>query len=470
MNAALSPSEKRELVALLEERERRHRRNKLARYVPYPKQVEFHRMGAEKRERMLSAGNQLGKTLCASAEASMHATGRYPADWAGYKFNRANSGMAGSESGELTRRGVQRLLFGADPKLEPGTGMIPADAIVSLTWSRHVNDLIDTARIRHVSGGISTISLKAYDQGRGKWQADTVDWVWFDEEPPEDIYFEGLTRTNVSQGPIMVTCTLLRGMTSIASRFWRERDDYPSVGLVNMTIHDVLHYTADQKAEIIAGYPAHEREARTMGTPSLGSGRVFPVADEVVTIAPFKIPADWVQLGGMDFGYDHPFAAVRMAWDRESDVLYVTSTYRERQKTPVLHAAALKPWGAWLPWAWPHDGLQHDKGSGEQLAQQYREQGLALMTERATFDDGTNGLEAGVTEMLDRMQTGRLKVFSHLADWLEEFRMYHRENGRIVALMDDLLSATRYAMMMRRHATTNEPANASGLADYPVDY
>jgi hypothetical protein len=30
------------------------------------------------------------------------------------------------------------------------------------------------------------------------------------------------------------------------------------------------------------------------------------------------------------------------------------------------------------------------------------------------------------------MQTGRLKVFDHLSDWLEEFRLYHRKNGRIV--------------------------------------
>lgn len=449
---ALTRAEKVEIVSLVEERERRLRLNKLASYVPYDKQAEFHAMGAEKRERMLSAGNQLGKTLSLAAECAMHATGRYPEWWKGKRFNRGTAGLAGSESGELTRRGVQRLLFGSDPKLEPGTGMIPGNAIVSLSWSRHVNDLIDTARVQHSSGQTSFISLKSYDQGRGKWQADTVDWVWFDEEPPEDIYFEGLTRTNVSAGPIMVSCTLLRGMTSIASRFWRERDKFPSVGMVNMTIHDVGHYTPEQKDQIIAGYPAHEREARTMGTPSLGSGRVFPIAEEVIKVEPFAIPESWVLIGGMDFGWDHPFAAVKLAWDRDADVLYVTSAYREKEATPVIHAAALKPWGEELPWAWPHDGLQHDKGSGEQLAKQYSKQGLKTLPERATFDDGTNGVEAGILEMLERMQTGRLKVFSHLGDWFEEFRMYHRKNGQIVKLMDDLMSATRYAMMMRRYA------------------
>ena len=465
----MTSAAKLELLSLLEEKARRKRLNRLADFRPYAKQAEFHAMGAAKRERMLAAGNQLGKTLCASAEAAMHATGLYPDWWQGWRFARASAGIAGSESGELTRRGVQRLLFGADPKLEPGTGMVPGQLIESLSWSRHVNDLIDTARIRHVSGGISTISLKSYDQGRGKWQADTVDWAWLDEEPPEDIYFEAMTRTNVSGGPIMVTCTLLRGMTSIASRFWMDRDKYPSVGLVKMTIHDVDHYSEAQKAEIIASYPDHEREARTMGVPSMGSGRVFPVMEDAIKVEAFSIPPSWPQIGGMDFGWDHPFAAARLAWDRDNDVLYVTACHRVREQTPVMHAGALRAWGDWLPWAWPHDGLQHDKGSGEQLAQQYRAQGLRMLPERATFADGSNGVEAGVIEMLDRMRTGRIKVFAHLADWFEEFRMYHRKDGLIVKKNDDLLSATRYAMMMRRFASTSTPVDAS-LYEYSTDY
>lgn len=465
----MTVAEKLELITLLEEKDRRKRNNQLQCYKPYGKQAEFHALGDAKRERMLAAGNQLGKTFSAASEVAIHLTGRYPDEWKGKRFDRPNHWLAGSESGELTRRGVQRLLLGKDPKLEAGTGQIPADSIIGITWSRHVNELVDTVKIRHVSGGTSTISLKSYDQGRGKWQADTVDGIWFDEEPPEDIYFEGITRTNVTFGPVMVTCTLLKGMTAIAARFWKQQDEFPDVGLVVMTIHDVDHYTEEERAQIIASYPAHEREARTMGTPSLGSGRIFPVTEESIKVEPFAIPDHWVQIGGMDFGYDHPFGAARLAWDRDADVIYVVATYRQREATPVIHAAALRPWGDWLPWAWPHDGLQHDKGSGEELAAQYRKQNLNLLPERATFEDGGNGVEVGVLEMLDRMLTGRLKVFSHLADWFDEFRMYHRENGKIVKLMDDVLSATRYAMMMIRYATTAQPA-VIDLDSYPVDY
>lgn len=229
-----------------------------------------------------------------------------------------------------------------------------------------------------------------------------------------------------------------------------------SRSVIRMTIDDAEHYTEEQRAAIISSYPPHEREARTKGIPALGSGRVFPIAEEDIVTQAFEVPAIWPRLGGMDFGYDHPFAAVEIAWDRDDDCIYVIKCYRQREATPILHAAAVKGWGERLPWAWPHDGLQHDKGSGVQLAEQYRQQGLNLLPERATFEDGSNGLEAGVSEMLLRMQSGGWKVFSHLNEWLEEFRLYHREKGLIVKERDDLLSASRYAMMMRRFATVDQ--------------
>lgn len=56
--------------------------------------------------------------------------------------------------------------------------------------------------------------------------------------------------------------------------------------------------------------------------------------------------------------------------------------------------------------------------------------------------------------MLDRMLTGRWKVFKTCPHWLEERRLYHRKEGKIVKERDDVLSASRYALMMLRHAET----------------
>lgn len=442
-----------ERAKLASELARRLSTNKLDRYRPYAKQREFHANGSTHRERLFMAGNQLGKTVAGAAEAAMHLTGRYPAWWKGRRFTKPIVMLAGSESYELTRDGVQRLMVGQpDREEEWGTGFIPGDALVGRTRRMGVSNAIDSVTVRHESGGHSSLLFKAYEQGRGKWQANTVDYVWFDEEPPMDVYLEGITRTNATQGSIAVTFTPLLGMSDVVARYLME--DNPDRIVTSMTIEDAEHYTPEQRAQIIASYPPHEREARTKGIPSLGSGLIFPVIEDEITCEPFDIPEIWPQIIGIDFGYDHPFGAVKMAWDRDSDTIYVTANYRKRESTPIIHAAAVKPWGPWIPVAWPHDGLQHDKGSGDQLATLYRAQGLNMLHTKAEWEDGGNGVEAGVAEMLDRMLTGRWKVFKTCTEWLEERRLYHRKDGKIVKERDDVMSASRYGLMMKRFAQT----------------
>ena len=227
--------------------------------------------------------------------------------------------------------------------------------------------------------------------------------------------------------------------------------------VVIATIEDAFHFTPEQRQRIIDQYPVHEREARARGIPMLGSGRVFPVPESLIACEPFAIPKHWPQIIGIDFGWNHPFAAAHIAHDREADTAYVTRTYRQSEATPPIHAAAIKPWGDRVPVAWPADGLQSGKDTGEALMLSYRKHGLNMLPEFAK--DPTEGVsvEANVLEMLERMQTGRLKVFNHLGDWFEEFRQYHRDKGKIVALKDDLISATRYGLMSLRFARTKSP-------------
>ena len=225
--------------------------------------------------------------------------------------------------------------------------------------------------------------------------------------------------------------------------------------VIQATIDDAVPYvyTREEADEIIAGYPAHERKARAMGQPVLGSGRIYPVEDELIKWALKELPPHYVWLGGVDFGWEHPLACVKCAVDRDSDTFYVIDAWKQKKLTPVLASARMRIWGDWLPWSWPHDGLaESQKNDGEQLVTQYNEQGLYMLPDRATFDQGGNSVEAGIMELLDAMQQGRFKVASHLEDWFSEFRLYHRKNGKVVKEYDDLMDATRYAWMMRRHA------------------
>ena len=198
----------------------RRRTNRLTAYSPYPKQKEFHAAGIVHRERLLMAANQVGKTVAGAAEMAMHLTGKYPSWWEGRRFGGPIVAMAGSENVEVTRNGVQSLLIGPPADEDAwGTGYIPKAALVDTARRQGVPDAIDTVSVEHASGGRSTLMLKSYDQGRRKWQASTVHVVWFDEEPPMDVYMEGLTRTNATEGIVFLTFTPLLGMSEVVSMF-----------------------------------------------------------------------------------------------------------------------------------------------------------------------------------------------------------------------------------------------------------
>ncbi len=267
----LSATEKRELITLEYERIRRVERRRLFSFTPYPKQLDFYADGKVYDERLFMAGNQLGKTLSGAFEAAMHLTGRYPepgqifypsqeelraiartaepdsleytqavgmlenlgsrglfgADvypngWPGRRFNRPISAWVGGKSSRDTRDIVQAELIG-DPENPDkiGTGAIPYDDLVieSLTRLPGVSNAYDTAMVRHVSGGMSRLGFKSFDQGRERWQGTAKDLVWFDEEPPFSVYMEGRTRTNARNGITFLTFTPLLGMSTVVRRF-----------------------------------------------------------------------------------------------------------------------------------------------------------------------------------------------------------------------------------------------------------
>ncbi|MER8523992.1 terminase family protein [Mesorhizobium sp. M0644] len=169
------------------------------------------------------AGNQLGKTRAGGAEWAMHLTGRYPDWWQGKVFDCPVRMWAAGVTGESTRDNPQRILIGPPQQQAAGTGMIPADAIVS-TMAGRAPGALDSVVVRwggggDVQAGESVLSFKSYEKGREKWQGETLHGVWFDEEPPLDIYSEGLTRTNATGGITIVTFTPLLGMSDVVLLF-----------------------------------------------------------------------------------------------------------------------------------------------------------------------------------------------------------------------------------------------------------
>jgi phage terminase large subunit-like protein len=188
----------------------------------YAKHLDFFRLGAVHEERCFLAGNRIGKTTSAGGyEVALHLTGLYPDWWEGRRFEHPTIGWAAGDTGLTTRDIIQASMLGTT--LEPH-GLIPADCILKTTPKPGVPQAIDTVTIRHASGGKSMLAFKSYDQGRRAFQGTKRDFVWFDEEPPFDVYGEALMRTASTKpgepaGLMLCTFTPLEGMSETVLYF-----------------------------------------------------------------------------------------------------------------------------------------------------------------------------------------------------------------------------------------------------------
>lgn len=240
--ARLSRPEKEKLALLLAEKQKRFAQRQFFRLFPeedtkqpdgttiysrhkYPKHMEFFEAGAAYRERCLMAANRVGKTYGGGAfETTCHLTGLYPDWWPGKRFKAPVRWWAAGKTNETTRDIVQSCLLGeiaydGPRKAVTGTGIIPGNLIGSITWKQGVQDLVDTIKVRHVSGRWSTLGLKSYQQGRGSFEGTAQHGVWLDEEPPLDIYGECLMRTATTGGLILLTFTPLEGHSKTVMQF-----------------------------------------------------------------------------------------------------------------------------------------------------------------------------------------------------------------------------------------------------------
>lgn len=434
------------------------RKNKLKFFEPYDWQKKFMYASKENRQKLAMCANRIGKTFTGAAELAYHLTGKYPDDWEGHRYDKPINAWACGVSNVTTRDILQLELLGQpDDPTALGTGAIPAEDIIDTTRLPGVPNALQSATIRHVSGGVSRLGFKSYEMGEHKFMGSALDFIWLDEEPPHNIFTQCITRTATTKGIVSMTFTPENGMTETVRAFMYELK--PGQFLIQASWDDAPHIDEHTKQQLLAVYSPHEREMRARGIPVFGSGQVFPFPEDQIVVEPFVLPDHYPRICGLDFGYDHPTAAIWVAWDRESDTVYIYDEHYQNKQTAVVHAAAINSRPRWIPVVWPHDGYQHDKGSGIQLAQQYRNQGVNMTAEHfknpvalgeKSTGKGSNSIEVGIMEMYQMMEQGRLKVFSTCRNWLQEFREYHRQDGKIVPIKDDAMSASRYAIMSRQ--------------------
>ena len=437
----------------------------------YEPQLTFFAEGARRHQRLIRGGNQVGKSYACAFEASLHMTGQYPKWWRGKQFNKPTRGWIVGVTGQLVRDGPQRQLTARQGEF--GTGTIPLAAFAGKpVMVPGGTGSIDTISIAHETDGardgISTATFKSFEQGVEKMQSESVDWVWVDERCSEEIYSELIARTTATDGIIFLSYTPLKGGGELTYRFLNEY----SADRVDIRIEatQAKHISASAARSSRKVYLPHEREARIHGIPQLGIARVFPFPIESLMreLNPDKDIQSWARwIVGLDFGYGHPFAAALCAWVPEVEDFYVVDGFKMERSEAFYHIKRMAGMcrGLRIPIAWPHDGLQHEKGSGEPLADVYRRLGAPMLGTHAQNKTGGFHTEPAIEEMCGYMKRGQFAIANHMSELAEEILSYHRdEDYKIVRLRDDLISAARYAFMMRRSGKLLDECDTYGRA------
>jgi len=239
--------------------------------------------------------------------------------------------------------------------------------------------------------------------------------------------------------------------------------------VVNAGWDDVPHLDAATKAKMLASTPPYLRKARSKGEASLGAGAIYPIEEELITCEPFAIPAHWPRVYALDVGWNRT-AALWGAWDRDSDVVYLYSEHYVGQQKPNVHASAIKARGPWIPGVIDPAARGRAQSDGEQLLKSYQNEGLLLYP-------AVNSVEAGIYLVWERLEQGRLKVFSTLTNFFGEYRLYHRnEHGSIVKKRDHLMDTCRYLIVSGLKRAITKPidrivhASPNTIADSTAGY
>ena len=219
----------------------------------------------------------------------------------------------------------------------------------------------------------------------------------------------------------------------------------------SVTWEDVPHIPDGTKKDMYNSYSAEEREARSKGIPSVGSGRIYPILESDFVISPFKIPTYWPKAFALDVGFNRT-AAIWGAIDPDSGIIYFYDEYYSGQALPEVHAASIKRRGDWIPGAIDPSSRNGNVRDGRKLIDEYRSLGLDVQM-------ADNAIEAGILKVLNLLANGRIKLFVNCQNTLQELRVYrYDDKGRPARNQEDhLMDAIRYWVMTGRRLAITKP-------------
>ena len=445
----------RRIAQIEREQARRAEGNALSRYntgrKKHKKQIAFHR--CKKRNRWIFGGNRSGKTECGAVECVYMARGIHP-----YRKNRPNVfGWVVSLSQQVQRDVAQKkiLQYLAPEWIE--------DIAMTVGKKGSPSGVIDQIRVKNVFGGVSVIGFKSCDQGREKFQGASLDFVWFDEEPPKDIYDECRMRVMDRAGDIFGTMTPLKGLTFVFDEIYMNRGNNPEVWYEFMEWADNPFLKKSEIQLFESSLDEKQLESRRYGKFCVNEGLVYPEFDERIhVIASFPIPFEWQDQISIDPGLNNPLSAHWYCTDYDGNV-YVVAEHYEAKRDIDHHAERIRRISEALGWHTDFKGRlcalidsaanQRTLAGSKSVSELFYERGINV---NANVD---KNLFAGIARVKSYLKgengKPRLYIFENCVNLIRELKGYFWGEGDVPKKRDDhALDELRYYLMTKPRAAS----------------
>lgn len=437
----------------------RHKKSALDLYnageVVHQKQMEFHK--CLKRNRWVFGGNRTGKTECGAVETVWLARGNHP-----FRKNKKNvSGWVVSLSNQVQRDVAQsKIMHYLDKR------WVKEIVMREGRKASAESGVIDYILVENVFGGLSRIGFKSCDQGREKFQGTSLDFVWFDEEPPEDIYKECRMRVLDKKGILFGTMTPLKGLTWVYEDIFLNSGNDPEIWHEFISWQDNPYLDKEEIEGLKTTLSEDELESRCDGKFKTNGGMVYPEFDESVhVIEPFNVPVDWYDNIAIDPGLSNPLSAHWYAQDFDGNI-YVIREHYEAKQSIDYHAQKILEICNHLNW---HTGLggrvsalidsaanQRTLASTKSVTELFFERGIAVNPN--VNKDLFSGISVVKSYLKSADGQTKLFIFKNCPNLIREMKGYFWGSGDVPIKRDDhALDELRYYLMSKKQSAKTPP-------------
>ena len=427
--------------------------------IIHKKQVEFHK--STKRNRWVFGGNRTGKTECGAVETIWLSLGIHP-----YKKNKKSTECwVVSLSNRVQKEVAQSKIL----------KYLPKSSIVEVVMSEGKksspeNGIIECLIVKNISGENSKIWFKSCEEGREKFQGASLDFVWFDEEPPEDIYNECKMRVLDKCGEIFGTMTPLKGLTFIYNEIYLNEKQDSEIFYIFISWEDNPFLNKIEIERLTKSLPASEIENRKYGRfTGLDQGLVYYEIDiNLHVIDPFLIPNDWQDNLSIDPGLNNPLSCHWYARDYDGNI-YVVAEHFESNKTIEYHAEKIKEISKSLNWKTNSNGMieslidsaanQKTLASTKSVTELFYENGILVSPN--VNKDVFSGISKVKSYLKNIDGESKIFIFSNCKNLIQEFKTYRWGNSDAPIKKDDhCLDELRYYIMSLNQVQQKTQLNA----------